>query len=75
MFILFLVRFRLLSGNLLGFKMGQGQLRVIIYINFVELDYILLHAKVHDHKTISSVGEEFDFFSLQKMSMAAILII
>ena len=39
--------------------MGQGQLRVINYINFVELQYILLHAKCHDHRTISSVGEDF----------------
>ena len=37
--------------------MGQGQLRVIIYINFVELEYIMLHVKFHDHRTISSVGE------------------
>ena len=36
--------------------MGQGQLRVIIYINFVELENILLHAKFHDQRTISSVG-------------------
>ena len=27
--------------------------------NFVELEYILLHAKFHDHWTISSVGEDF----------------
>ena len=39
--------------------MGHGQLRVIIYINFVELEYILLHAKFHNHRTISSVGEDF----------------
>ena len=30
---------------------------VFIYINFVELEYILLHAKFHDHRTINSVGE------------------
>ena len=30
-----------------------------IYINFVELEYIILHAKFHDHRTISSVGEDF----------------
>ena len=36
-------------------KMGQGKLRVIIYINFVELEYILLHAKFNDDRTISSV--------------------
>ena len=39
--------------------MGQGQFRVIIYINSVELEYILLHAKLRDHKTFSSVGEDF----------------
>ena len=39
--------------------MGQGQLRVIIYINFLELENILLHAKFHDHRTIGSVGEDF----------------
>ena len=39
--------------------MGEGQLRVIIYINFVELENMLLHAKFHDHRTISSVGEDF----------------
>ena len=38
--------------------MGQGQLSVIICINFVELENILLNAKFHDHTTISSVGEE-----------------
>ena len=42
--------------------MGQGQLRVIIYINFVELENILLQTKFHDHKTISSVGEDFEGF-------------
>ena len=39
--------------------MGHGQLMVIIYINFVDLEYILLHTKFHDHRTISSVGEYF----------------
>ena len=39
--------------------MGQGQLRVIIYINFVELENILIHAMFHDLRTISSVGEDF----------------
>ena len=50
--------------------MGQGQLRVIIYINFVELEYILLHAKFHDRRTISSVK---DFYHI-KTSIAAILV-
>ena len=30
-----------------------------MYMNFVELEYILLHAKFHDHRTICSVGEDF----------------
>ena len=32
---------------------------VIIYINSVELEFIMLHAKFHDHRTISSVGNDF----------------
>ena len=40
-------------------KIGLGQLRVLIYINFVKLEYIMLHAKFHDHRTISSVGKDF----------------
>ena len=32
---------------------------VIIYINFVELEFIMLHAKFHYHRTISSVGNDF----------------
>ena len=36
--------------------MSQGQLRVIIYTNFVELEFITLHAKFHANRTISSVG-------------------
>ena len=30
-----------------------------MYINSVGLEYILLHAKFHDHRTISFVGEDF----------------
>ena len=37
--------------------MVKGQLGVIIYIKFVELEYIMFHTKFHDHRTISSVGE------------------
>ena len=40
-------------------KIGQGQLKVIIYINCVELEFRMLHAKFHDHRTISSVGNDF----------------
>ena len=32
---------------------------VIIYINCVELEFIMLHAKFHDHRTISSVEKDF----------------
>ena len=35
---------------------------VIIYVNFVELEYIMLHAKFHYHRTISSVGKYFEGF-------------
>ena len=45
-------------------RMGQGQLRVIIYINFVELEYIMLLAKFHDHRIFSSVGRDFGSFYL-----------
>ena len=40
------------------FDIGQGQLRVIIYI-CVELEFIMLHAKSHDQRTLSSVGKDF----------------
>ena len=33
-------------------KMGQDQLKFIIYINFVELEYKLLDAKFYDLRTI-----------------------
>ena len=40
-------------------KIGLGQLRVLIYINFVKLEYTMLHAKFHDHRTISSFRKRF----------------
>ena len=39
-------------------RIGQGQPRVIIYINFVELESPMLHAKFQDHRTSGS-GEDF----------------
>ena len=70
------VNAHLISGSFRQFghclKMGQGQLSVIMYINSVELESILLHAKFHDHTTISSVGEDLKVFTI--MSMAAILV-
>ena len=40
--------------------------RVIIYKDFVELEYIMLHAKFQDHGTISSKGEDFFLCFLPK---------
>ena len=55
--------------------MGQGQLRLIIYINFVELEYIMLHAKFHDNRTYSSVGDDCEgFYHTCIVGMAAILV-
>ena len=39
---------------------GQGQPRVIIYINFVELESPMLHAKFQDRRTSGS-GEDLRF--------------
>ena len=54
--------------------MGQGQHRVIIYINFVEFEYIMPHAKFYEHRTIKSVGEDFFFKFLLYMGKAIILV-
>ena len=35
-------------------KIGQGQPRVIIYINFVDIESPMLHAKFQDHRTSGS---------------------
>ena len=40
-------------------KTGQGHPRVIIYINFVELESPMLHAKFQDHRTSDSGEEDF----------------
>ena len=40
-------------------KIGQGQPRVIIYINIVELESAMLHAKFQDHRTYGSGEEDF----------------
>ena len=40
-------------------KIGQGQPRVIIYINFVELESHILNAKFQDHRTSGSGEEDF----------------
>ena len=40
-------------------KIGQGQPRVIIYINFEGLESSMLHAKFQDHRTSGSEEEDF----------------
>ena len=40
-------------------KIGQGQPRVIIYTNFVELESSMLHAEFQDHRTSGSGDEDF----------------
>ena len=40
-------------------KIGQGQPRVIIYINFVQLESPMLHTKFQDHRTSGSGEEDF----------------
>ena len=40
-------------------KIGQGQPRVIFYINFVELESPMLCAKFQDHRTSGSREENF----------------
>ena len=45
-----------------------------MYINLAELEYIMLHAKFHDHMTISSEGEDFlKIFNIYGQEMTAIL--
>ena len=40
-------------------KIGQGQPRVNIYINFVELESPMLHAKFQDHGSYGSGEKDF----------------
>ena len=46
-----------LTGSTKTNKIGQSQPRVIIYINFVELESPMLHTNFQDHR-ISGSGEE-----------------
>ena len=54
-------------------KIGQGQRRITIYINFVEIDFPMLQAKFQDHRTFGSGEEDFQRF-LPCMGLAAILV-
>ena len=47
----------------LAVKVGQGQPRVIIYIDFVELQSLILHAKFQDHRTSGSGEEDLKVFT------------
>ena len=46
---------------------------VIIYINFVKLEFPMLHAKFQDHRTSGSEEEDFQTLS-PYMGMATILV-
>ena len=59
--------------NLTFRKIGQGQPRVTIYINCVELESLMLQAKFQDHRTSGSGEEDFQRF-LPYMGVAAILV-
>ena len=54
-------------------KIGQGQPRVTIYINFVELESPMLQAKFQDHRTSGSGREDFQRI-LPYMGLEAILV-
>ena len=53
--------------------MGQGQLRVMIYINFIKLYCLMLHAKFQNHRPSGSGEKDFLRFLLF-IAMAAILV-
>ena len=40
-------------------KIGQGHPRVMIYINFVELQSLMLHTKFQNHRPSGSGEEDF----------------
>ena len=55
-------------------KIGQGQLRVIIWTNLVVLEHPMLHTNFQGHQSFGSREEDFLRF-LPYMGMAAILVI
>ena len=44
------------------YKIGQGHPKVMIYINFVELLSLMLHAKFQNHRPSGSGEEDFKGF-------------
>ena len=55
------------------YKISQGHPKVMIYINFVELLSLMLHAKFQNHRPSGSGEEDFKGFLLF-IAMAAILV-
>ena len=57
-------------------KIGEGHLKVMIYINFVELLSLVLHAKFQNLRPSCSGEEDFFFlfFFLLFIAMAAVLV-
>ena len=53
--------------------MGQGHPGVMIYINFIKLYRLILHAKFQNHRPAGSAEKDFERFLLFK-AMAAILV-
>ena len=47
------------KSTVFHFFLGQGQHRVTIYINFIELESSMLHAEFQDHRTSGSGEEDF----------------
>ena len=54
-------------------KIGDGQTRVIFYINFVELETSVPYVKFQDHRTSWSEEDDFKRF-LPYLVMVAILV-
>ena len=61
--------------NITCMKIGQGQTRVIIWTNVVELEHPMLHTKFQGHRPFGSGKEDFlSFLPYTCMGMAAILV-
>ena len=56
------------------YKIGQGHPKVMIYINFVKLLSLMLHAKFQNHRPSGSGEEDFKGFFFAIYSHEAILV-
>ena len=54
---------------------GQGHHRVIIYINFEEIESSMLHDKCHIHRTSGSREENFKGFFFLNFYMGMVVIL